>query len=193
MSAPSSDRAVDAFLAVLGERGWAATTLGDVATRAELGFAELYATFPGKIALLSAAMAWIDRQVLAGVAPSLDPEETPRDRLFDTLMRRYDALAAHREAVRSACAAVRRDPLLALQLVPAVRRSQAAMLAASGIDTDGARGAVRIAGLAAIHARTLRAFLADGSADLSATMAMLDSQLRAAESRIQTIEKYIKS
>lgn len=185
-------KAIDAFLALIAEKGMAAVSLREVASTAGLGVAELYALFPDKAALAAAFMARIDAEVLVGTQPSLDPDETARDRLFDTMMRRYDALRPHRAALRALRQAGRRDPLLALSLVPALRRSMAAMLEAASISSDGLPGAVRQNGLLAIHSAVSRVFDEDDSQDLSATMAALDRRLKAAENWAELFEKYTK-
>ena len=55
------------------------------------------------------------------------------------------------------------------------------MLEAAGIPTRGIRGELRVKGLVAVWLWTLRAWRADDSEDLSATMAALDAALRRAE------------
>lgn len=185
-------KAIDAFLALIAEKGMAPVSLREVAGAAGLGVAELYALFPDKAALAAAFMARIDAEVLAGTQPSLDPDETARDRLFDTMMRRYDALRPHRAALRALRQAGRRDPLLSLSLVPALRRSMAAMLEAASISSDGLPGAVRQNGLLAIHSAVSRVFDEDDSQDLSATMAALDRRLKTAEKWAELFEKYTK-
>ena len=187
------EAALDAFLRLIGERGFAAVTLRDVAQAAGLGLAELYGLFPDKVALASAFMARIDTEVLAGVRLSNDPEETARDRLFDTMMRRYDALKPYRAVLRALRQAATSDPLLALALSPALRRSMACMLAAASLPADGISGAARQNGLLAIHYTVSGVFDRDESADLSKTMAALDRRLKTAEKWVQLVEKYGKS
>ncbi len=187
------EAALDAFLRLIGERGFAAVTLRDVAQAAGLGLAELYGLFPDKVALASAFMARIDTEVLAGVRLSNDPEETARDRLFDTMMRRYDALKPYRAVLRALRQAATSDPLLALALSPALRRSMACMLEAASLPADGISGAARQNGLLAIHYIVSRVFDRDESADLSKTMAALDRRLKTAEKWVQLLEKYGKS
>ena len=187
------EAALDAFLRLIGERGFAAVTLRDVAQAAGLGLAELYGLFPDKVALASAFMARIDTEVLAGVRLSNDPEETARDRLFDTMMRRYDALKPYRAVLRALRQAATSYPLLALALSPALRRSMACMLEAASLPADGISGAARQNGLLAIHYIVSRVFDRDESADLSKTMAALDRRLKTAEKWVQLLEKYGKS
>jgi AcrR family transcriptional regulator len=189
---PASDAALDAFLGLTAEKGFAAVSLRDVAAAAGLGLAELYRLHPDKVSLVAAFLARVDGEVLAGTPAASDPEETARDRLFDVLMRRYDALRPHRAALRSLRHAARRDPLLALALAPAARRSMAAMLEAAAVASEGLPGAMRQNGLLAIHNAVWRVFDGDESADLSKTMAALDSRLKTAERWAQVFEKYAK-
>jgi AcrR family transcriptional regulator len=189
----SADTVLDAFLRLVAEKGYGEVTLRDVAAAADMTLAELYRLYPDKTALVGGVMARVDAAVLAGTPRQDDPEETARDRLFDVMMRRYDALKPHREAVRSIVRAARRDPLLALSLAPSVRRSMAAMLEAAGLSSEGISGAVRQNGLLAIYTAVSRVFDVDESADLSKTMAALDGRLKTAERWAQTFEKYTVS
>ncbi len=189
----ASDRALDAFLRLIAEKGFANVALREVAEAAGLGVAELYRLYPDKVALTAAFMARIDAEVLAGVPRQSDPEETARDRLFDTLMRRYDALRPHRAALAAIRRAATRDPLLAIALGPALRRSMAAMLELAALSSDGVNGALRQNGLLAIHYAVSRVFDRDETGDLSKTMAALDGRLKMAEKWAQLFEKYVVS
>jgi AcrR family transcriptional regulator len=186
---PSADTVVDAFLRLIAERGFAEVTLRDVAIAADTGLADLYRLYPDKIALASAFMARIDAVVLASTPRQADPEETVRDRLFDVMMRRYDALRPHRDALRAIRRAGSGDPLLALALGPSLRRSMSAMLEAASLSSEGLSGALRQNGLLAIHYAVSRVFDRDESLDLSKTMAALDSRLKMAEKWSQLFER----
>ncbi|MCX7361064.1 MAG: TetR/AcrR family transcriptional regulator [Alphaproteobacteria bacterium] len=190
---PDGDKALDAFLTLIADKDYADVSLRDVAGAAGLGLADVYRLYPGKVALVSAFLARIDSQVLAGTASAVDPEETARDRLFDVMMRRYDALRPHRPALRALRRASRRDPVLALALAKPVKRSLAAMLEAASLASDGMAGAVRQNGLLAIHHAVLGVFDSDETTDLSKTMATLDSRLKTAERWSQFIDKYVIS
>lgn len=89
------DKVLDAFLGLIADKGFADVALRDVAQAAGMSFADLYRLHSDKISLVAAFMARIDGEVLAGTPSSSDPEETARDRLFDVMMRRYDALKPH--------------------------------------------------------------------------------------------------
>ena len=179
-----ANAALDAFLALVAGKGYGAVALRDVGVAAGLGVADLYRLYRDKPALVAAFLARVDEAVLAGTAGALDPEETARDRLFDVMMRRYDALRPHKAAVAEIRKAATRDPALALALAPALRRSMGAMLEAAAVPSDGLPGAVRQAGLLA--------FDGDNTPDLSKTMAALDSRLKGAERLAQRLDKYTK-
>jgi hypothetical protein len=104
-------------------------------------------------------------------------EEPARERLFDVLMRRLDALAPHRLAVRSLMRSVRRNAPLALALNGLAMRSQKWMLTAAGINASGPRGAVRAQGLALLFSSVLRTWVRDDDPGLARTMAALDRAL----------------
>jgi len=184
---------VAAALKLIAERGWRDVTLRAIASEAAVPFAELYAMFPTKAAIVGAFLADIDRQVLEGVEDSPDPDETVRDRLFDTLMRRYDALRPHRDAVAALAEGLARDPLAALALRPALLRSMAVVLEACGLSAEGFVGALRQKSLAALHASVLRTWLRDDSADLGKTMVALDSRLKSLEGWAQRFERINKN
>lgn len=186
------DVALDAFLGLVAEKGYMAVALRDVAASAGLGLAELYRRYPDKAALVAGFLARVDAEVIAGTPAANDPEETVRDRLFDVLMRRFDALRPHRAAVQAIRRAGLRDPLLALALGPAVRRSMAAMLEAAGVPSDGIAGALRQSGLLVLYQSVSRVFECDETADSSKTMAALDSRLKRAERLLQFVDKYTK-
>lgn len=190
---PANDSALDAFIKLIAEKGFADVALRDVADAAGLSLAELYKVYPDKVALVAAFMAKIDAEVLAGTPARSDPEETARDRLFDVMMRRYDALRPYRGALGAIRRAATRDPMLALAMGPALRRSMAAMLEAASIPSEGLSGALRQNGLLAIHYAVSRVYDKDETTDLSKTMAALDSRLKIAERWTQLLEKYVKS
>ena len=73
--------------------------------------AELRDEFDGKLAILSAYLKQIDRAVLAGGSADM-AEESPRDRLFDVLMRRIDAMTPYRRRSAPCCARQRAIPAL---------------------------------------------------------------------------------
>jgi AcrR family transcriptional regulator len=170
---------MDHALNAAADSGWARLTLRDIAAAAEMSLADVHAVYPSKHAILAAYLHSVDAAVLAGAAPE---DENPRDRLFDVLMQRFDALNANRNAVVSILGAQACDPLSSLALAPRLLCSMSLMLEAANIRTTGVAGALRVKGLAAVWLATLRVWRNDESPDMAATMAALDRNLGRAES-----------
>lgn len=191
MSATDHDRPLDddpdirerllrAALALAEEDGWGAASLGAIAARAGVPLVDAYSAFPTRIALLVGLLARTDRHVLED-GPA-DDDDNPRDRLFDIVMRRFDALAAERSGVVAIVRALPGDPLAALMLAPSFAASMAWMLEAAGLSTTGVAGALRVKGIGVVYLATLRTWLEDDSIDMAKTMAALDRNLHRAES-----------
>jgi AcrR family transcriptional regulator len=179
--AASRDKIVNAFLALLAEKPFEKIGVAAVAARAEVSLADLRAEFGSTFDMLAAFARDTDQQVLANLDQEVE-ESTPRDRLFDVLMRRFEALREQRAALRSLARSARCDPALALGLNKLAVRSQQWMLAAAGIDSAGAMGHARAQTLALLYARAMRTFLDDDDPDLARTMAALDREMATAES-----------
>ena len=82
-----------AFMALLAEQPIERIGLAEIAERAGVSLAELRGEFGSPLAILAAHVKELDRKVLAEVDPDMD-EESPRERLFDVLMRRLELLGA---------------------------------------------------------------------------------------------------
>lgn len=178
-----AEQLIDSALKLTEERGWRGLTLPDVAAEAGVSLPDAYSAFPTKMALLNGFLARIDRQMLSGEMP--DPTDTVRDRLFDVVMRRFDALEPHKNAIAVIIDDLPGDPLSALALLPAFGASMAWMLESAGLSASGVWGALRIKGLAVIYLTTLRTWLQDDTVDAARTMAALDRALRRTEMLIQ--------
>ncbi|MFZ0020096.1 MAG: TetR family transcriptional regulator [Acetobacteraceae bacterium] len=174
------DRAlIAAAFQIAAESGWSAVNVAVAARAASLPLARARERFPGRVAILLRLGRMADQAALAE-APSDGPV---RDRLFDLLMRRIDALQAHRAGVLALLRALPAEPPIALLLALATRRSMRWMLQAAGVlPTSGVRGELRVKGLVAVWLWTIRAWRSDESQDLSATMSALDVALRRAKS-----------
>ncbi|MCC0003987.1 MAG: TetR/AcrR family transcriptional regulator [Methylobacteriaceae bacterium] len=171
------DRIVDALMDLAAEQDFGDITLSMIAERAGLSLADFRDCFPSKGAVLAAFNRRIDRVVLDGATADM-ADETTKERLFDVLMRRFDALAPYKAAVESIAAWARREPLAAAQLNRIVVNSMRFMLEAAGVDTEGPVGALKLQGLALAWARLVNVWLADEDPGMAATMAELDRTLR---------------
>lgn len=166
-------RLIAAALDLAGEKGWRRLGMGDIARAANVPLGEAYAVFRTKPALLAGFTRQVNESVLSGE----DADGTPRERLFELLMRRFDALKPHRSALKAIARDSIGDPA-ALCAVPIGLNAMAWMLEAAGVSAEGWRGRARCLALAGAYAATLRTFLADDSEDLARTMAALDRRLK---------------
>lgn len=174
------DRIIDATLALIARDGWRRLSMAAIAAEAALPILNLYRAFPSKIAILHAFFRRIDEAVLA-MPVEAEIDERPRDRVFDLLMRRFDALQPYRGAVEVLGRELPSDPVSALAAGSGLLRSMTWMLEAAGIAADGLGGAVAVNLTAAAYMGTVRDWLRDESVDLAPTMAALDRRLRGIE------------
>jgi len=183
---------LDAFWRVVAREGWHGTTFARIAAESGETLADLRGRYPTPVALLRAHARAVDQAVLEGTVPQQGGMGqhgfgSARDRIFDLLMRRLDALAPHREGVLRMQRDLMRDPLSALLLSPILMASMAWTLEGAGISTAGVAGALRVQGLAGVWIATARAWEGDESVDLGTTMAALDRALDRAESIARTL------
>lgn len=173
------DRAAEAALLLAEDRPWSEIALRDIARAASLSFAELYARAPGKAALLDRISRRFDAAALT--ASETDDAAEVQDRLFETVMARLEAMGERRHAL---IAIARSEGAMAL--APRLPRTAKALLEASGIDTSGGRGALRIAAMTGVWIRILQVWRDDEGA-LNRTMAEIDKRLRQMRERLARV------
>jgi AcrR family transcriptional regulator len=178
---------VDALMELAAERRFEEISITDIATRAGIGLADFRDAFPSKGAVLGAFNRRIDRAVLAGSSEALEGEPA-KERLFDVLMRRLDAMAPYREGIRGIVEWTRRDPLAGAALNREALNSMRFMLEASGIESEGPVGTVKLQGLVIAFARILDIWFRDDEPGFPATMAALDRELTRGETIVGRVE-----
>jgi AcrR family transcriptional regulator len=171
---------LQAAFEVIGEQGWSRASAQAIAARAGVSLVEVYRQLPGRLALLRAlserideAMLEVDQAELAGLPP--------RDRVFELMMRRLDALAPFRPGLRRLAADARRDPALLMLTACRLDRSLAWLQEAAGLRSQGLCPRLRRRALGAVYVNTLRTWLRDEGGDQAKTMAELDKALRRVE------------
>lgn len=169
----TKSRLIAAALELAASKGWRNLGMGEIATAAGVGLGDAYAAFRTKPGLLAGFARQVSETVLAAGAA----EGTPREKLFELLMRRFDALKGHRAALKAIIRGSVGDPA-AICGVPATLNAMAWMLEGAGISAEGWRGRARCLALTGAYAATFRTFLDDDSEDLAKTMAALDRRLK---------------
>jgi AcrR family transcriptional regulator len=180
MPVAKGTRAVAAALRIAAAEGWRAATLDRIADEAGITLEELQDMFPSRAALLDAFIADIDHDML-GRAEESNSDGSARDRLFDVVMARYDALRPYRDAFNAIARGALRDPVTAWTLAWTTRRSAEWILAAAGVGHTGIEGEVKIQCIGALLATTLPTFARDETEDMASTMAAVDRAIRTLE------------
>ncbi|MGO4173331.1 TetR/AcrR family transcriptional regulator [Bosea sp. TAF32] len=178
-SAEPRKRAVDALMKLAAERAWDQIELPDIAGEAGLTLAQLRALFPSKLAMLGGVTRLVDDAVLSGTSEDLAGEPA-KERMFDLVMRRLDAMAPYKAGLRKIVPVIRRDPLALAALNRGAVNSWRYMLASAGIPTEDALGHLRVQGAVLLMARVSETWLHDDQPELSKTMARLDRELKLA-------------
>jgi AcrR family transcriptional regulator len=178
---------VDALMDLAARRPWHEIEINDVAKTANVSLAEFRDLFPSKGAVLGALSKQVDRQVLEGTSDDLAGEPA-RERVFDVMMRRFDALEPYKQALRRISGDLQYDPVSLAALNQVALNSQRFMLAAAGINTEGPLGSLKLQGAVLVYANTMRTWLDDDDPTLAKTMARLDRELRRGERILEGAE-----
>ena len=129
----SKEELVQLALDLAAQKGWENVRLGDLADEAGLELAALRGYFCDKSDILVALGRMIDEAVLENIGP-VDETESARDRLFDILMERYDALNEYRPGLVAVLDSFKCDPKQAVISLPHLCQSMSRMMEAAGLE-----------------------------------------------------------
>lgn len=176
----SPDDLLGMALEIIAESGWGGFSFTELASQADMPLAEIRKSFKSKVAILDRLSLCLDEAMLA-----VDREELvdlpPRDRVFELIMSRLEAMAPFRAGLIRLSKEARRDPELALVIACRLDRSMAWLQDAAGSRSGGLRSRLQRHLLTGIYLKTLNVWTADDSGDLAKTMAGLDKDLRRIE------------
>ena len=167
---------IAALMALAADRDFADIGIADIVAKAGVALGDFREAFPSKGAILPAFSRQIDLEVLRGTGTDMQ-EQGAKDRLFDVLMRRLDALAPYKAALANIRRWLRRDPLAAAAMNGVALNSMRFMLEAADLSSEGGGGALKLQGLVFAWARVVDVWLRDEEAGLDKTMAALDKEL----------------
>ncbi len=176
----TEDKIINALMGVIGRDGWHGATLDAVAREAHVGVADIAAHYNTRFDILAAYGKYVDIAALKS-ADADGGSQAPRDRLFEILMARFDALLAHKKAVQAIITSCRRDPGLAAFFAVNISKSMGLIASCAGVDTSGLLGRARVHALSGLYLGVVREWLRDDSEDLAKTMAALDKALARAD------------
>nr|WP_295660891.1 hypothetical protein [Polymorphobacter sp.] len=174
-----SDTILDAWMTVIARDGWTGARIDAVALTAGVSTGVVAAVAADRWEALRGYGRSLDNAALGEAGA--DSGASVRDRLFTLLMERFDAAQPQRAGAIELADAARRDPGLAAFMLLSLPVSVARIADAAGVATGGLLGPLRVQALTALYLTVARVWLADDSADLSATMKELDTRLAQAE------------
>jgi len=166
-----------AALTLAAAKPWREITLTALADAAGRPLAELYGASVGE------AVDCVEEAFDRAIADKaeLNPDQSVRDRLFELIMSRFEAMEPHRAAVVAMEAGYDRDPTLMASAHQRHVRCARWVLALAGLEADGMTGQARAQGLGVIIGQARAAWRGDDAGDYAKTMASLDRNLRRAE------------
>ncbi len=174
------EQVVEALMRLAAEQPWDDIELADIAREAGLTLSEMRDLFPSKGAILEGFTRMIDKKIIDGTTEDLAGEPA-RERVFDVFMRRLDAMAPHKRALRRIAYAMRSDPLSLSALNRSALNSMRYMLAAAGVPTEGSLGFVKLQGSVIALANVMETWFDDDDPAQARTMARLDRELTRGE------------
>ena len=162
---------------LIAEEGWSRLSLVAAAHRAGVEPVTAYRELRSKGALLGALTRRLDEAMLEIEAVEL-AGLPPRDRVFELMMRRLEAMVPFRPGLDRLARDAGRDPCLVLATACRLDRSLSWVQDAAGLRSSGLRARAARQALGAAYLQTLRVWRKDTAADLGRTMVELDKQLR---------------
>lgn len=173
-------------LALTEQTSWSRLTLSDLCADADVNLTTCARENITKADVAGQLDHLLDEAML-GATSKVDRSQGVRDRLFDALMSRFDAMEENRAAWLSILEGEASDALARIARQARRARSAAWALEASGVTASDMRGAGRVIGLARIIRLADAAWLGDGP-DLAKTMACLDQELRKGQAWVERVQ-----
>lgn len=167
---------VEATMRLAAEQPFEAIRIAAICREAGVTLAQFRDLFPSKGAVLGALSRQIDHAVLSRASGDL-ADEGAKDRLFDVLMARLDAMAPYKAGLKSVADYARSDPGVAWNLNTMMLNSMRFMMEAAELDHEGVVGAMKLQGLVGLWTRVMNVWFEDDDPGLSRTMAELDRLL----------------
>jgi hypothetical protein len=177
----------EAALTLCAEKSWADVGLLSLCQQAGQNLSACAEAGITRFSVAEYLDQMLDRSMLEA-AVDIDEEASTRDRLFDVLMARFDAMQDQRAAWVSILEADAQEPAAGFARAARRLRTAAWALEAVGVATDSFKVTARVMGLAR-RLRKIEALWLKDDADLSKTMAGLDQTLRESEEWLDRGEK----
>ena len=175
---------VAAAMQIAGEEGWDAVSSAAVAECAGLPLDVVREICPDKVDVLRLLIEEVNIRMLEGGEVDGDV----RDNLFELMMRRLEAMQEYRAGILAVVAATRREPVLLCKLSREFHDTLGHVLDMAGVNPSP----LHRAGLAGVVLSVFHTWCEDESADMAATMSMLDKRLGQAGRVAESLQTFLK-
>ena len=179
---------LDTALLMIETSGWRAFTLPELARELDVPLSEVYARFGCRTAVLNALGKRLDAKMLSFNASEFDDLST-RDRLFELLMRRFDAMRPYKAVLENLSRDARGDLEAAGVGFGNLSRAVVELVDAAGIRGGAALLARHAVGL--LYLRVLRVWMKDEDPEQAKTLAELDKGLARMEMTAQRLSRFM--
>ena len=177
-----NEKIISATLKLAATVPWQEITMDSIAKAAKVNSSILMESFSSKLLILDAFNRQLDEQITEKFS-NIENVGSIREQLFEILMGRFDALNRYKSALKLIYKeTVPFDPLASTHGLNNLIHSMEIVLNIVGMPTCTLFGCIKTKVLSAIFIRAFITWLEDNSADMTKTMANLDSNLAKAES-----------
>lgn len=190
---------IDTLLLLTTHHAWHKITLSMIAEQTPCSLSQMYRVFPSKEAIIGAYYKQIDETVLQehGDLAFSDPAFSFKDRLGEAWLRRLDAMAPHKTALKSVTKALSCDFLSLSALNRQALNSMRYMVAMSSSHRNAVderedeipSSLVALQGLVFVWTRVLLCWLDDDDA-MTKTLAVLDKELTRALDVFNRLQRF---
>lgn len=169
------NNAFEACLRVIENEGWKGFSFANASEQSTIPLSVFHDQFSSPSDVMIHLFRLLDQAVLKnlGTFEGL----SPKDRLFDILMSRFEAAQPYKAVLKSFWGDWVMNPSEAPAFACQGFSSMAWMLEAAGLSSQGLKGFMRVQGLTTLYLLTLKTWLTDDSPDLGKTMVFLDNGL----------------
>lgn len=172
---------------LIAEEGWRSLSMTTIAARSKLPLDKVYGQLSGKSDVIRQFANRMDTATFSGDVSEMD-ELTAKERLFELLMRRFDALKPYRAAFLEVEKRRELDCMAKTALFCRMDRLAERLLDACQSSYTGVSRRIVRRLLMAAYAKVFSVWLKDDSEDLALTMSELDKRL----GQLETIQKFTK-
>lgn len=177
MAAPvsSSQRIQTSLLKLASTKSHTDIDLDMIAKDADVSVEEMTSLYSSRQDIVWEIIARLNAEALS--TQEFSSDDSLHDKLFDLLMKRFEALQEHKDVLRNLMSPIKGSDVRSLYVNTALVRSMGWILDAAGAGTSGLDGEARKRGLAWVFGSALEVFLEEDDPGLPKTMMVLDRGL----------------